>query len=282
MSDFKEIYSELSFNRPYNLHSHTQYCDGRATVDEFARKAFDLGMSHYGFSPHSPVPIPSKCNMRQTDVGKFLDDVNRLRDQYGDRIRLLASMEIDYLSRDWGPSVDYFQKLPLDYRIGSIHFITNQDGEEIDVDGRPERFLENLRNRFRGDLRYVVETFYEQSLRMVEAGGFDIIGHLDKIANNASAADPDVESYSWYRSLVSELVDKVIGRGLAVEINTKTYSHTRRFFPKIELWERIIEAGAPIVINSDAHYPDLINASRDDAIGFLNLISKKSGMKVYR
>lgn len=273
MTDFGNLYRELSFDRPYNLHSHTQYCDGRATVDEFAMKAVEAGMSHYGFSPHSPLPIPSTCNMSAGDVDKFLADVSRLNYLYGDRIRLLASMEIDYLSREWGPVNDYFQKIPLDYRIGSVHFIPNQNGEYIDVDGRAERFIVNLAQHFRGDLRYVVETFFEQSLRMVEAGGFDIIGHLDKIAHNASAVDPAIESYDWYRSLVMDLIDNVTSRGIAIEINTKAYAAGGRFFPNKDLWPSILDKGGPIVVNSDAHYPDLINASRDNAIDLIKLMT---------
>lgn len=47
----------------YNFHSHTQFCDGRATMAEFAAEAVAQGFTHYGFSPHSPVPIQSPCNM---------------------------------------------------------------------------------------------------------------------------------------------------------------------------------------------------------------------------
>ena len=39
-------------------------------------------------------------------------------------------MEIDYLNDDWGPANDYFQSLPLDYRIGSVHFIPTR-GETL-------------------------------------------------------------------------------------------------------------------------------------------------------
>ena len=69
-------------------------------------------------------------------------------------------MEIDYLNDDWGPANDYFQSLPLDYRIGSVHFIPTRGGDFVDIDGSPDRFVVNLRERFGGDLRYVVETFF--------------------------------------------------------------------------------------------------------------------------
>lgn len=56
-------------------------------------------------------------------------------------------MEIDYLNDDWGPANDYFQSLPLDYRIGSVHFIPTRGGDFVDIDGSPDRFVVNLRDR---------------------------------------------------------------------------------------------------------------------------------------
>lgn len=263
MSRFKEIYRSLRADRPYNLHTHTQYCDGRATTDQFAAAA---GMSHLGFSPHSPIPIPSTCNMTRGAVYEFLADVERLREEYEGKVEVLASMEIDYLGSEWGPANDYFSSLPLDYRIGSVHFIPNQEGVYYDIDGRPERFLQYLREQFRDDLRYVVETFYASSIEMVRAGGLDIIGHLDKIGHNASAADSSITARDWYRALVSDLIEEIKARDIAVEINTKAYASAGRMFPSPDFWPEIKRAGIPVVVNSDAHYPELINASRDEAL----------------
>ena len=47
----------------YNLHSHTQFCDGHAPMEAMARAASDCGMLHYGFSPHSPICVESGANM---------------------------------------------------------------------------------------------------------------------------------------------------------------------------------------------------------------------------
>lgn len=38
----------------YCFHSHTQFCDGRATMAEMAEAALNAGMKHYGFTP--PLP----------------------------------------------------------------------------------------------------------------------------------------------------------------------------------------------------------------------------------
>lgn len=252
----------------YNFHSHTQFCDGRVSMEVMVVAAINAGMKHWGFSPHSPVPFESPCNMLETDVKPYLDEVERLKGVYGDRINLYSSMEIDYLGDQWCASMPYFQSMPLDYRIGSVHFVPSDEGY-VDVDGSFESFKGKMARYFDNDIRHVVELFYRQSIAMVETGGFDIIGHLDKIGHNASLFCPGIEDEKWYRELAYALIDLVIEKGLLVEINTKTFESAHRFFPELRYWDRIVGSARGIVVNSDAHYPDRVNLGRDAALSRL-------------
>ena len=265
--DFIEL---LGNSRLYTLHSHTEFCDGRAQMEAFAREAVKCGFTHYGFTPHSPVPIVSPCNMHRNKVETYLGEVERIQREYGDRVRFLSGMEVDYLGDDWGPASDYFQSLPLDYTIGSVHFIPAQDGTLVDIDGRFESFARKMREHFRDDIRYVVETFYIQSIKMVKSGGFDIIGHLDKIGHNASHYSPGIESEHWYVSLAETLIDSVIESGVTVELNTKARKEHGRLFPSELLLKRLVVADVPIIVNSDTHVPALIDASRAEAYAILD------------
>ncbi len=259
--DFKAITQATD---RYNFHSHTQFCDGRATMAEFAEAAVKCGMTHYGFSPHSPVPIDSPCNMKRDDVPAFLDEVKRLNGIYERRIRFYAAMEVDYLDESWGPSNPYFASLGLDYIIGSVHFIP-ADSKFIDIDGRFESFREKMARYFANDIRHVVKTFYAQSHAMLDAGGMDILGHFDKIGQNASYFRPGIEDEYWYQCLVHDLIDDIIARGQRIELNTKAFAEHGRFFPGVRYLPELLSRGIEIVVNSDAHRTELINASRAEA-----------------
>ena len=247
----------------YNLHSHTQFCDGRGTMDQFARAAVAAGIRHYGFSPHSPVPFDTPCNMKADDVPAYLAEVERIRAKYPS-VQFYAGMEIDYLGPDWGPASPYLRSIGLDYCIGSVHFLPAKSDTSrfIDVDGRPERFVQYMHEYFDDDIEYVVEEFYRRSSAMVRAGGFDILGHLDKIGANASHYLPGIERRRWYRDCLDALVDDVIASGVCVEINTKSLRQTGRIFPAESVVARLYRARVPLAVNSDTHYPDLINAGR--------------------
>lgn len=263
-------FSEFQHIRTYNFHSHTQFCDGKAPMEEFVREAVRQRFTHYGFSPHSPLPLRSPCNMSQSDVPAYFAEVDRLRAAYGDKIKLYAGMEIDYLGPQWGPAHPYFDSIPLDYRIGSVHFIPNPEERYIDIDGRYENFRGKMEQYFYRDIRYVVDTFYRQSIDMVEAGGFDILGHLDKVGHNAAHYSPGIEDESWYVRLVDMLIDAVVASGVTVEVNTKAWQDHRRMFPSTRYLSRLISAGVPILVNSDAHFPSLINSSRAIAYSILD------------
>ena len=149
MIDFKRIAKE---SKLYNFHSHSPYCDGHAPIEDFIKEAIKVGFTHYGVSPHSPIPFFSPCNMAKEKVGDYLAEMNRLKAQYGQQIRIFTSMEIDYLD-DWGPSIPYFQDMPLDYRIGSVHFIPSFVSDEyVDIDGDFDNFKKKMERYFHNDL----------------------------------------------------------------------------------------------------------------------------------
>jgi histidinol-phosphatase (PHP family) len=270
MLNFKTLLDNSSL---YNFHSHTQFCDGHAEMRDFARRAVADGFTHYGFSPHSPINLPSTCNMSSDDVDAYLAEVDFIKHNFNGT-RFYASMEIDYVSADWGPAIDYFQNLPLDYRIGSVHFIPAQDGTFVDIDGHYEHFAQKMRENFRDDIRYVVETFYAQSIAMLRAGGFDILGHFDKIGQNAAYHCADVEKQPWYEECVQALIAEIIKSGVTIEVNTKALAQHHRIFPGERFLPQLVKANVPIVVNSDAHYPDLINAGRDYALNLIAEIEK--------
>ena len=152
-----------------NYHSHCDFCDGKAPAEEFVRAAIEAGFHGYGISSHAPLPFETRWTLRREDVPAYLAEVERLKKKYAGEIEVYAGMEIDYLDEAWNPASAYFQALPLDYRIGSIHFVKNEAGELMDIDGPSADFRVNVERLFGGDLRRVVEAYFDASMRMVEA-----------------------------------------------------------------------------------------------------------------
>lgn len=272
--NFAEIIKESPL---YTFHSHTQYCDGRATMGEMAEAAVRLGFRHYGFTPHSPLPIESPCNMAETDVPAYLAEVEAIRNNPAFKsCTFYAGMEVDYLNSEWGPAHEYFHRPGfLDYIIGSVHFIPSQEGVPVDIDGRFENFRRRMSEFFHEDIEYVVDTFYRSSEAMIEAGGFDILGHFDKIGQNASYYHPGIENSSFYRGYIDRMLNLIARHRPVVELNTKARAEHGRFFPSEYALGGLIDSGITIVVNSDAHTVAGINASRDEALALIEKYSRK-------
>jgi histidinol-phosphatase (PHP family) len=252
-----------------NYHSHCSFCDGRAPFEEFVKEAIRQGFYSYGVSSHAPLPFPTQWTMEWEQMEAYLDEFKNLRSKYADEIELYVGLEIDYLNEESNPSVARFTELPLDYRIGSVHLLYDAAGEVVDIDCSPAVFKERVDRHFNGDVLRVVRMYFDRLFRMVELGGFDILGHADKMHYNASCYHPGLLDEPWYEALMKDYFSLVASRGYLVEINTKAYDSLGTFYPNSRYWELMKEYQIKILVNSDAHYPERINAGRMEALRLL-------------
>lgn len=245
-----------------NYHSHCIFCDGKADMETFVRFAVSQGFSSYGFSSHAPLPFETSWTLLHEDVGNYLNEFHRLKQAYSDRIELYVGLEIDYLNEKSNPNIAYFQELPLDYRIGSVHLLPDLNGKIVDIDVAPEKFRALVNKHFYGDLDYVICLYYSQLKKMVQRGGFDIVGHADKLHYNATCIRPDLLNEMWYNRIVTDYFEEIVKRNYMVELNTKSFLKSGVFFPNQRYLPFFREMGVKMVVNSDAHYPDQINNGR--------------------
>lgn len=258
-----------------NYHSHTEFCDGQSSMENFIQTAIQKGFYSYGFSPHAPLPFQTDWTMDDQDMVKdYLNEFTRLKDKYGSEIEIYSGLEIDFLDEENNPASDFFQKLPLDYRIGSVHMLYNPEGQIVDVDCDQATFKQNLKLYFDNDLQYVVTYYYNQLLHMIDLGGFDFIGHADKISNNASYCQADIREQLWYEKIIENYFETIASKKIMLEINTKRYNKCGVFFPNQKYFSLLHELKIPVIVNSDSHYSELMNNGRKEAM----LALKKAGI----
>ncbi len=252
-----------------NYHSHCSFCDGKAPMEDFVRAAIDAGFVAYGISSHAPLPFPTRWTLVEEKVPEYLAEIERLKREYAGKIELYAGMEIDYLNEEQNPASGYFRNLPLDFRIGSVHLVYTPEGEIVDTDTNAENFRQLLDVYFHGDLKLLVGAYFAASMRMVERGGFDFIGHTNKIGYNVSQCKPGATETVWYQSKLEDLFALIAEKGIMVEINTKAFCQKGCFFPDIKDWTYIKQWKLPVVVNSDTHIPECVNTGRPEALKLL-------------
>lgn len=264
-----------------NYHSHSLYCDGCAGMEDFVRFAISEGFTSYGFSSHAPLPFSTAWAMEWDRMDDYLAEFHRMKKKYARKIELYLGLEIDYLNEESNPSVDCFRKLPLDYRIGSVHMLYNDESEVVDVDVSAAAFKRIVDEQFGGDLERVVRLYYGRLRRMLELGGFDIVGHADKMHYNAACYRLGLLDEVWYDTLVKEFFEDIAARSYQVEINTKSYHDLGTFYPNERYFPLLHSLGIRVQVNSDSHYPERINSGRPEALRALVKAGYKTVMELY-
>ncbi|MEG1684599.1 MAG: histidinol-phosphatase [Bacteroides sp.] len=269
-------------NNLTNYHSHCTFCDGHAPIEDFVKAAIAQGFTSYGISSHAPLPFETRWTMNRCDMPAYLAEIQRLKHKYSAEIELYAGLEIDYLDEQSNPSISYFKELPLDYRIGSVHLLHTPEGELVDIDVHKEKYKEILFSRFHNDLRATVVLYYDKLMRMIEKGGFDIVGHADKMSYNATYCQSDLLEQPWYNHKLHEYFTLIAEHKLMVEVNTKAYKEMNVFFPHSRYFSLLKSLNIPVLVNSDSHYPELINSGREQAFAELQSAGIRSVMELHK
>lgn len=228
-------------------------------MEDFVRFAIAKGVKKYGFSSHAPLPFHTFWNMNLDSLPYYKAEFYRLKKKYADQIELFLGLEVDYIEGVFDARSDLYDMQDFDYLISSVHFLApHPDGGYFSVDGKFYNFQKNIEKVFGGDIRLATERFYEISSNMVRKGGFEIVGHLDKIAQNArNCPDFDVKA-KWYIDLVTEYLELIKKQGMMIEINTKSYLELGITYPDVQFFPIIKELEIPVMVNSDCHYPDKV------------------------
>ncbi|MEX2236514.1 MAG: PHP domain-containing protein [Dehalococcoidia bacterium] len=157
-----------------DLHVHTNWSDGGATMLEMVEGAIAQGHQYVAITDHSPsLKIARGLSIeRLEEQFKLVEDVQR---QVGDRIRILTGSETDILldgSLDWPE--DYLRR--LDIVVGSVHNKLRIPPEEM-----TPRLIEVMQNPYldilghpTGRMSGVVRSNYDHELVFAAAARFGV------------------------------------------------------------------------------------------------------------
>ncbi len=245
-----------------NYHTHSNYCDGKATLREMVEFAVAHGFNALGFSGHSPLPFENTFSI--TDYDGYCSEVRALKEEYKDRIEILLGLEIDYvpgMCEDFAPLIE---RGGLEYTIGSVHLIP-ADGvvprcadDLWFIDGpKWERYDEGLNRLFGGDIRRGVKAYFRQQNEMIIRNRPTIVGHPDKISMH-NRGRYFSEEEPWYEQLALETLSLVHECGLICEVNTRGIYKGRHpdYYPSKRLIKAMKQWRIPLIVSTDAHAPD--------------------------
>lgn len=262
-----------------NLHTHSLYCDGSNTIEEMILSALEKGFNSLGISSHGPVYEDTDWNIKKDRVEEYIEEVNRLKEKYKDKIEVFLGMELDYIP-DLGFS-DLCLSLVkrLDYYIGSVHYLgTFKNGVMWTVDYNIEELSRGIDESFGGNIRKAVETYYQTVSQMAERYQPPIIGHLDLFNKNNKDNVLFDEREAWYVEAVKKCLDTIKNTSSVIEINTGgiARNNNKEQYPSTMILKMIRERDIPVMVNSDAHTADAIACKFNDMYRLLHGLDSDS------
>ena len=249
-----------------NYHTHSVFCDGKDTPEKIAETAFEKGVSILGFSSHCMYPFSSSWHMAFENIPKYCAEINRLKEEYNDKMAILLGFEADYIPEVTCPTMAGYAEFEPDYLIGAVHFIGDKKGI-FAVDDSTANVKEGIEKIFNGNGKKVVCEYFARQREMLSNGNFAILAHADLVRKRNGHLNFFNENDSWYRKELIATAKAAAKVGVIIEINTGAISRGTMddVYPSAQFLEIIKNYGIPVTFSSDSHSAPTIISDFDRA-----------------
>lgn len=240
-----------------DYHTHSILSDGKDSYEEMVRVAIARGLDEIGFSDHVCLkPVDWAIDM--VDIPVMTQQIHNLKLKFKDEIKVRYGIEIDYFPGCEAELKDIIENVPLDYVIGSVHFIEDWN---FDTD-------QSLYGKWSNDQLY--EKYFNLIQQATASGLFDIIGHLDIIKKFRIYPESNQDK------LFEDTIKLIKKHNLVVELNTGGVDRPcAEYTPGPKLLEMCYRHSVPVTLSSDAHMASQIARHFESAVDLLTQIGYK-------
>lgn len=266
-----------------NLHTHTDYCDGKGAPEDFIKKAIELNFKYLGFSAHAPLPFECNWSMNPEKLDAYCEHILSLKQSQKGKIKILHGFEIDFLEGLNLPSLSELRIQQADYLICSIHFLKDPTSKSespkfYEIDGTYAQFMLALKGH-QYSLKKILKNYLDATEQMLTTpilpNRVKIIGHVDKIVLNAQQL-PEFDGMSdwFYQELAERLIENK-SQYQFVEINTRALykKGLSQPYPRYGLLESLAAEHIPLLMNSDAHHPSELMGGYKETLARLETLT---------
>lgn len=224
-----------------DYHVHTTFSDGKDALAACVERALELGLPELGFTDH----LTPRClgaegyyGLDQTRLEEYVAAVRATAARYPE-LRLLCSIEADYLPEAADETLALLASYPFDYVLCAVHF----------VDGFGFIEPRNLEADGWRDVDRVWRRYYKTLTEATQTGAFDVVAHLDLPKKWGFRPSKDMSALE-HNALLA-----ISAAGMAIEINTAGLDRhpAGEMYPALSLLRRARAAGIALTFGSDAH-----------------------------
>ena len=224
---------ELKLNRE-NLHIHSNYSwDCKMELSKICELLVADGITHACITDHVEFDREN-VNMVKEKMRIRNLEIDKLNYKYDGKLKLLKGIEVT-TPHKYPKEFNELQKVDFDMIMGSIHKIPRANSE-----------LEKKSYTY---------AYYNEILKMVKFGGFDVVGHIDYINRYYGNGN------TIYNQL-AQIFSEIKYQNMIIEVNTSALRRCNQIcFPSPEKLKYYKEFGNHITIGTDAHDYDELNSN---------------------
>ena len=225
-----DTYEILNRNLPsMDFHNHTNFTDGKNTVEECVIKAIDKGLNTFGFSEH----VSKNEDWMKEWFVRYLEDIETCRKKYSE-IDIFCGIEVKVDDDSGNLNVDQKYIDISDYVIGVVHTYPNfNSNNDIKLKGLNKKQAVDI------------EVLY--NLSVLKNKHVNIIGHVGAI----------YKKYHRYGNLPLSAFEKIIEHagkaGIAFELSGRYHQGLI-----LHLLKLCIKHNTKVSFGSDAHHTNEI------------------------
>lgn len=253
-----------------NYHTHTKLCrHAEGEERDYVNSAVCCGLTELGFSDHAPFRDGRYgLRMEYAEMPGYIETIRELKEEFREKISIRCGLEIEYDPMESAYYEELLTHFGMEYLVLGQHYYRDESGRELNT-----FLLDKTEDTS-------VYPLYARSLAEgMKTGYFKIAAHPDLFFINHLPADINCER------ACDIIVDAAVSCGIILEFNAngirrglQKYSDGLRYpYPHRMFWEKVKNAGIPVLVNSDCHNPKFI---WDDAVEKAYSLAEEWGLTV--
>ncbi|MFE8695614.1 histidinol-phosphatase [Cytobacillus sp. FJAT-53684] len=261
-----------------DYHNHLE--TGTLSLDylrKFTDAAKEKGIDCFGISEHAyhfyqTADILQNSWVNERRYYDMKDYVSLFHQAWDKDIDVKMSIEMDYTPGKHEEMKRFIQAYSFDYVIGSIHWIG-----DFGID-----LAEYKHEWEKRDINEIYKKYFDQVVTLAESNLFDIIGHIDLVKIFKYVPENEEFLLEQYE----RATDALANSKTCVEISTAGLRKpVGELYPDKRLLEKCFSKNIPIVLSSDAHFPEHVGADFGQAValakeaGYQSIMTFSNGVR---
>lgn len=260
----------------FSYHNHTNFSDGKNTLEEMVAQAKKIGFTEMGISDHLVVHKNTKqspsykiwLNEKRENIyysdfksilpfyQKHCDNIRKLAKK--ENLKLYVGFEVDYFTYSgWEEELkDFLAQLDYDYLISGNHMFFDEKCETyVDIG------LSGALNLDKVLMNEYLQRHFEVMKKAVESGLFCFLAHIDYVRKLGD----DCCGPKMFMQEKKSVLDALQNNNVAIEVSTKGLRRIGDLYPCSEIINEIAKRDISVVVSDDAHSVNELGVNFDVA-----------------